>query len=109
MHTIATPTPVIPAKGSRPRRFERPGGTPGQRLVTAFAAIENLPALAHTRDRLLRLLDDPHASSQEIVLTIESDLALTIAVLRAGEPETSARRANVPDCVEHVGDGLRPL
>jgi putative nucleotidyltransferase with HDIG domain len=109
MHTTATPTPVLPAKGTRARRFERPSATPGQRLVTAFAAIENLPALAHTRDKLLRVLEDPHASSQEIVLTIESDVALAIAVLRAGDPEGSARRANVADCVGYIGDGLSAL
>jgi putative nucleotidyltransferase with HDIG domain len=77
--------------------------------VAAFEALENLPALAHTRDRLMLLLDDPHASSQDVVLTIESDVALAIAVLRAGDPEGSARRANVADSVAHMGAGLRPL
>jgi len=111
MHTTITPRPVLPESRPSARRFERAGSASAhaKRLVAAFEALENLPALGHTRDRLLSLLDDPHASSQETVLTIESDVALAIAVLRAGDPEGTERRANVADCVERIGAGLRHL
>ena len=103
------PRPTLPATPNRSRRFERPSNAPGNRLAAAFDVLAHLPALGHTRDRLLELLRDPHASTHAVVLEIESDPALTIEVLRRGRPTASAQRANVADAVKQLGDELAPL
>jgi putative nucleotidyltransferase with HDIG domain len=109
MHTITTPPPVLPADPAPVRRFERTTSAPTHRLVDAFETLESLPILSHTRGRLMRMLEDPQRSVQEIVLTIESDVALAIAVLRRGDPSGTARRANVAECVALLGDELTRL
>jgi putative nucleotidyltransferase with HDIG domain len=91
------------------RRFQRRGATSGHRLVAAINALEQLPALAHSHARLLELLAEERPSVEEIVLTIESDIGLVTAVLRAGE--RAARRGqapgvNVPECVRLLGGEL---
>jgi putative nucleotidyltransferase with HDIG domain len=79
-HGLATP-----ATGRFTRRTPSAarGGEPRQALAGAFERLERLPALAEPRNRLLRLLRDPRPSIGEVVATIESDIALVIATLRA--------------------------
>ena len=54
----------------------------GRRLTAAFEALENFPALAESRDRLLRLVTAERVSPGDVVAAVESDVALVIAVLR---------------------------
>src|SRR6202022_22308 len=54
----------------------------GRRLTGAFAALEAFPALAESRDRVLRLLGEDRLSAGEMVAAVETDIALTIAVMR---------------------------
>ncbi|MGI8729883.1 MAG: HDOD domain-containing protein [Solirubrobacteraceae bacterium] len=54
----------------------------GRRLTAAFDALEAFPALAEARNRWLRLASAEHASSADIVATVESDIALVISVMR---------------------------
>ena len=63
---------------ARTLRGARPGG---RRLTEAIAAVERLPMLAESRRRLRRLAREPAAQDQ-VTETVESDLALVIAVLR---------------------------
>src|SRR5277367_2810722 len=54
----------------------------GRRLTVAFEALEVFPALAESRDRLLQVVSKDHVATADIVTAVESDVALTIAVLR---------------------------
>ena len=53
-----------------------------ERLPLAFARLENLPVLGASRDVLLSVLNGTAPSNATILATIESDVALLIAVLR---------------------------
>lgn len=54
----------------------------GRRLTAAFEALEAFPALAESRNRLLRLVSAERVSPADIVATVESDIALVISVMR---------------------------
>ncbi len=54
----------------------------GRRLTAAFEALEAFPALAESRNRLLAVVSKDHVATADIVTAVESDVALTIAVLR---------------------------
>ena len=54
----------------------------GRRLTAAFEALEAFPALAESRNRLLAVVSKDHVATADIVIAVESDVALTIAVLR---------------------------
>ncbi len=54
----------------------------GRRLTAAFEALEAFPALAESRSRLLAVVSKDHVATADIVTAVESDVALTIAVLR---------------------------
>jgi putative nucleotidyltransferase with HDIG domain len=80
----------------------------GRRLSAAFEALEGFPALAESRRRLLALLatsTDP--APQELVAAIESDVALTIAVLRTANDLPGSRHGRV-DCVADAVEVLTP-
>ena len=81
-------------------------------LVKAIAAVGDLPALAESRQRLLRLLDVTDPPSGRIADVIEADPGLTASVLRAGTPGNDAPRspADVPAAVRALGiEGLRGI
>jgi DNA-binding CsgD family transcriptional regulator len=54
----------------------------GRRLTHALEALEAYPALAESRDRLLRVVGEEQPSTSEMVVAVECDPALAIAVLR---------------------------
>jgi putative nucleotidyltransferase with HDIG domain len=54
----------------------------GRRLTAAFEALEAFPMMAESRNRVLRLFEVGLPSSADIVSSVESDVALAIAVLR---------------------------
>jgi putative nucleotidyltransferase with HDIG domain len=79
-----------------------PRPRPHQPLVRAFERLEALPALSESRQRVLALLGDQRSSAADIVVTIESDAALAIAVLRAANRLPGPRRgkiAGVPEAL----------
>ena len=63
----------------------------GRRLTVAFEALEVFPALAESRDRLLQVVSKDHVATADIVTAVESDVALTIAVLRLANQVHGAR------------------
>jgi putative nucleotidyltransferase with HDIG domain len=78
-----------------PPQLRRRGGAPaagtgerhqneghGRRLTLAFEALEAFPALAESRDRLLAVISKDHVATADVVAAVESDVALSIAVLR---------------------------
>src|SRR6266480_3814291 len=69
----------------------------GRRLTAAFEALEAFPALAESRNRVLRLVREEHSSTGDVVAAIESDVSLLIAVLRIAK---RGRIASVPEAIE---------
>lgn len=84
--------PVAQSSGDAPGapRAYRPVTTGGQRLLTAFAALERFPALSHSRDHLLALTEQVHPAQSELVEAVESDPALAVGVLRAANRRPEA-------------------
>jgi len=75
----------------------------GRRLTAAFEALELFPALAESRNRVLRLVRDDHTSAGDVVAAIESDVSLVIAVLRVANRTAAAKKSKistVPKAVE---------
>ncbi|MDQ3769048.1 MAG: HDOD domain-containing protein [Actinomycetota bacterium] len=75
----------------------------GRRLTAAFEALEGFPALAESRDRLLRVVEREPVAVGEVIAAIESDVALAIAVIRvanAVEGPTHGRVESVVQAVE---------
>ena len=85
----------------------------GRRLTAAFEALEAYPALAESRNRVLRVVRDEHASAGEVVAAVESDVALMVAVLRMANRTGSKKKgkvASVPEAVEILTpDGVEAL
>ena len=75
----------------------------GRRLTAAFEALEAFPALAESRNRVLRVVREDRASVGEVVAAVESDVALVITVLRIANRTAQRKRgkvASIPDAVE---------
>lgn len=73
----------------------------GRRLAAALELLDVLPALTESRDRLLALLKAERPSVAAIVSTVESDVALMIAVMRLANQHYRGRGriATVPAAV----------
>ena len=74
----------------------------GRRLTAAFEALEAFPALAESRNRLLRLVSAERVSPADIVATVESDIALVISVMRLANQLDGPRRGRVESVVKAV-------
>src|SRR5438067_8219454 len=75
----------------------------GRRLTAAFEALEVFPALAESRNGLLRLVREEHSSGGDVVAAIESDVSLVIAVLRIANRAHAPKKgrvATIPQAVE---------
>src|SRR2546423_2771547 len=83
------------------RRGKTPA--PGSRLAEAFEAVERFPVLLESWERLMRAATAETARVGEIIEAVESDVALTMAVLqfanRSGA-RNSGTIANIPVAVE---------
>lgn len=90
----------------RERRAPRESRGHGRRLTDAFEALEDFPALAESRNRLLRMVRDDRPSVGALVAAVESDLALAISVLRLAN-EVQDRRGAPP--VSSVVKGIEVL
>jgi len=86
---------------SAPAAAPRPEGH-GRRLTAAFEALEAFPALAESRERVLRVVSQDQPSEGEMVSAIESDVALVIAVLRLSNrhADSRGRIRSVPQAIE---------
>ena len=85
---------------ARQRRSARPA--PGARLADAFEAVERFPVLVESRARVMQAATAETARIGELIEAVESDVALTIAVLRfANRSGVGAGGvASVPDAVD---------
>ncbi len=79
---------------------ERPGEGHGRRLTAAFEALEEFPALAESRSRLISVVSGERPKVAEVVAAVESDIALVVAVLRVAN--NMGRRASVESIVDAV-------
>ncbi len=112
----ASSAPVQRASSAPVQRHHNEGH--GRRLTAAFEALEAYPALAESRNRLLRLLSAERISPADVVAAIESDIALVIAVLRMANQLDDRRRGRVesvvtavellsPECVQALASRTR--
>src|SRR3712207_7272187 len=74
----------------------------GRRLTAAFEALEAFPALAESRNRLLRVVTAERISGAEVVAAVESDVALVISVLRLANQVEGRSRGKVESVVKAV-------
>ena len=85
----------------------------GRRLTSAFEALEAFPALAESRNRVLRVVREDRASVGEVVAAVESDVALVVTVLRIANRAATRKKgkiASVPEAVEVLTpDGVEAL
>lgn len=79
----------------------------GRRLTAAFEALEVFPALAESRNRLLRVVSEERPSTSDVVNAVESDVALVISVLRLANGIEGKTRGRV-ESVVHAVDVLSP-
>jgi len=104
-----TVTPLRPGAaaqdGQNSQRHHNEGH--GRRLTAAFEALEAFPALAESRDRVLRLVTADRVSPGDVVAAVESDVALVISVLRLANQVEGKTRGRVESVVGAV-DLLSP-
>jgi putative nucleotidyltransferase with HDIG domain len=93
----------VPA-GDDPSKRARPGPAPS-RLPAAIAELR-LPALAESRERLLRMVKDPSPKTGRIADLVETDPGLTAALLIAAN---ASRRAGAAGGVASVPAALDSL
>src|SRR5579884_1103075 len=85
------------AQGGTMQRHHNEGH--GRRLTAAFEALEAFPALAESRNRILRLFSQDRPPVAELVAAVESDVALAIAVLRLANRVEGRTRGKVDSIV----------
>ena len=79
-----------------------PAPAPGSRLAEAFEAVERFPVLIESRERVISAATADTARIGEVVEAVESDVALSISVLRFANRSGMAGGGvgSVPDAVE---------
>ena len=98
-HATGAETKRVTAPAGRPPSV---GGRGGERLAAAFDAVESFPVLAEARARTVRAAKRRDADAETIAPLIETDLGLTIVVLRAAN---TGRRGigSVPAALGEIG------
>jgi putative nucleotidyltransferase with HDIG domain len=74
----------------------------GRRLTAAFEALEAFPALAASRNQVIRLFDGGEPSPADVVAAVEGDVALAISVLRLANQVDARTRGRVDSIVKAV-------
>jgi putative nucleotidyltransferase with HDIG domain len=98
--SAAVPTSSAPPDSAAAQRRHNEGH--GRRLTSAFEALEAFPALAESRNRVLRLFSEDQTSTAEVVAAVESDVALAIAVLRVANQVQGKTKGKVDSVVKSV-------
>src|SRR6478735_8810257 len=100
MSATVTPlrSPTGPAGGAQRQHNEGHG----RRLTAAFEALEAFPALAESRNRILRLFQDQTPTAADLVNAVESDVALAVAVLRLANRVEQKGRQRVDSIVTAI-------
>jgi putative nucleotidyltransferase with HDIG domain len=82
------------------------------RLPAAIERLDAMPALAESRNRVLRVLLDENSRDEDLVTAIESDVALVVAVMRVANADERKRGriATVPEAVRVLApEGVETL
>ncbi len=74
----------------------------GRRLTAAFEALEAFPALAASRNQVMRLFESGEPSPADVVAAVEGDVALCISVLRLANQVDARSRGRVESVVKAV-------
>jgi putative nucleotidyltransferase with HDIG domain len=74
----------------------------GRRLTAAFEALEAFPALAASRNQVIRLFDAGEPSAADVVAAVEGDVALAVSVLRLANQLDARNRGRVENVVKAV-------
>src|SRR2546430_14686251 len=98
--STAVSTASAPPDNAASQRRHNEG--PGRRLTSASEALEPFPALAESRNRVLRLFSQDRTSTAEVVAAVESDVALAIAVLRVANQVQGKTKGKVDSVVKSV-------
>jgi len=90
------------AKEAAAKATRRGAPAPGSRLADAFEAVERFPVLIEARERVIAAATAETARVGEIVQAVESDVALTISVMRFANRSgvSSGGVAGVPEAVD---------
>jgi HD-like signal output (HDOD) protein/DNA-binding CsgD family transcriptional regulator len=88
---VRTKLPSASPAGPRRRTGERHRSEgQGRRLLEALESLDTFPVLLEARERLLSALAREHVLASEVITAIESDVALTVAVLRLANDSAEA-------------------
>jgi putative nucleotidyltransferase with HDIG domain len=74
----------------------------GRRLTAAFEALEAFPALAASRNHVMRLFESGEPSAADVVAAVEADVALAVTVLRLSNRVDARSRGRVDSVVKAV-------
>src|SRR5437763_1960751 len=74
----------------------------GRRLTAAFEALEAFPALAESRNQVMRLFEGGEPSTAEVVAAVEGDVALAVTVLRLANRVEGRGRGRIDSVVKAV-------
>src|SRR3954467_2037607 len=102
MNPAAAPDPDIQPTSANAGAQRHHNEGHGRRLTAAFEALEAFPALAESRNRLLRVASAERISTGEMVAAVESDVALVISVLRLGNQVEGRTKGRVESIVKAV-------
>ena len=85
----------------------------GRRLTAAFEALEAFPALAESRNQVIRMFESGEPSTAQVVAAVEGDVALAVTVLRFANGVEGRGRGKVDSIVKAVQvlspDGVRTI
>src|SRR5438270_13510824 len=100
MPATAVPTAPAPPDSAAAQRRHNEGH--GRRLTAAFEALEAFPALAESRNQVMRLFEAGEPSTAEVVAAVEGDVALAVTVLRLANQLEGRGRGRVDSVVKAV-------
>ena len=85
-----------------PRKRGAAQAAPGSRLAEAFEAVERFPVLVESRERVMRATTAETARVGDVIGAVESDVALTVAVLRFANRGARVQGgiATIPDAID---------
>ncbi|HYH58410.1 MAG TPA: HDOD domain-containing protein [Thermoleophilaceae bacterium] len=70
------------------------------RLPDAIEHLDAMPAVVESRDRLIRVLLDPSATTHDLVTAVESDVALVVLVMRLANEKRPRKIGTVAHAIE---------
>src|SRR3954467_13191883 len=100
---MAEPAPSMNTPAQDPRGASRHHNEGhGRRLTAAFEALEAFPALAESRNRLLRIVKQERVSTSDVAAPVQSVVARVVAVLRRATRVGGKPRGKVGSVVTAV-------